>query len=153
LSKDTFKVLEYIQDHHHKNPNLSLSINSNLGVPDNLIYTFIEIAKRSALGIVPVNMNSAIQRLKPENRIMIMWTLGLPCLASDTPSHRRLAKQTKLDFICRSPYEWKQKLSLYLTDPIVRDNQLAVGKRYLLEFHNKEIILNKWDKIFGLDYH
>ncbi len=113
----------------------------------------IEIAKRSTLGIVPVNMNSAIQRLKPENRIMIMWTLGLPCLASDTPSHRRLAKQTQLDFICRSPYEWKQKLSLYLTDPIVRENQLAVGKRYLLEFHNKEIILNKWDKIFGLDYH
>ena len=45
LSKDTFKVLEYIQDHHHKNPNLSLSINSNLGVPDNLIDKFIEIAK------------------------------------------------------------------------------------------------------------
>jgi len=45
LSKDTFKVLEYIQDHHHKNPNLSLSINSNLGVPDNLIDRFIEIAK------------------------------------------------------------------------------------------------------------
>jgi len=45
LSKDTFKVLEYIQAHHHKNPNLSLSINSNLGVPDNLIDKFIEIAK------------------------------------------------------------------------------------------------------------
>lgn len=45
LSKDTFKVLEYIQDHHQKNPNLSLSINSNLGVPDNLIDRFIEIAK------------------------------------------------------------------------------------------------------------
>ena len=45
LSKDTFKVLEYIQDHYHKNPNLSLSINSNLGVPDNLIDRFIEIAK------------------------------------------------------------------------------------------------------------
>ncbi len=45
LSKDTFRVLEYIQDHYRKNPNLSLSINSNLGVPDNLIDKFIEIAK------------------------------------------------------------------------------------------------------------
>jgi organic radical activating enzyme len=45
LSKDTFKVLEYIQEHWEENPNLSLAINSNLGVPDNLIDRFIEIAK------------------------------------------------------------------------------------------------------------
>ena len=45
LSKDTFKVLEYIQKHHEKNSNISLALNSNLGVPDNLIDKFIEIGK------------------------------------------------------------------------------------------------------------
>lgn len=45
LAKDTFKVLEYIQTNWEDNPNLSLAINSNLGVPDNLIDRFIEIAK------------------------------------------------------------------------------------------------------------
>ena len=45
LSKDTFKVLEYIQKHYHENANLSLSINTNLGVPDKLIDRFITIAK------------------------------------------------------------------------------------------------------------
>lgn len=45
LAKDTFRVLEYIQDHYKNNEKLSLSINSNLGVPDNLIDRFIEIAK------------------------------------------------------------------------------------------------------------
>ena len=45
LSKDTFKVLEYIQKHHEKNSQLSLSINTNLGVPDTLIDKFIVIAK------------------------------------------------------------------------------------------------------------
>lgn len=45
LSKDTFKVLEYIQKHHEKNSQLSLSINTNLGVPDALIDKFIDIAK------------------------------------------------------------------------------------------------------------
>ena len=37
--------MEYIQKHWEENPNLSLAINSNLGVPDNLIDRFIEIAK------------------------------------------------------------------------------------------------------------
>jgi len=45
LAKDTFKVLEYIQKHYDKNPNLSLAVNTNLGVPDALIDKFIDLAK------------------------------------------------------------------------------------------------------------
>ena len=43
LSGDTFKVLEYIQEHWEENPNLSLAINTNLGVPDKLIDRFISL--------------------------------------------------------------------------------------------------------------
>jgi len=45
LTKDTFKVLEYIQKFHSHNSNISLAINSNLGVPDKLIDRFIDIAQ------------------------------------------------------------------------------------------------------------
>ena len=45
MSKDVWKVLEYIKDNPTINPNLSLSINTNLGVPDKLVNRFIEIAK------------------------------------------------------------------------------------------------------------
>lgn len=40
LSKHTFRVLDYIEQ--HPNPNLELNINSNLCVPDNLIDLLIE---------------------------------------------------------------------------------------------------------------
>ena len=43
LSPDTFKLLEYIQNNHTVNPNLSLAINTNLGVSDDIIDKFIEI--------------------------------------------------------------------------------------------------------------
>lgn len=110
----------------------------------------IEIAKKSTLGIVPVDMRRNIQRLKPENRILILWLLGLPCLASDTPSHRRIANEINLDFICKNPDEWREKLFLYLTDAEVRKNQVLAGKRYLADFHSREIILSKWDAVFDL---
>ena len=45
LTKDTFKVLEYIQENWEQNPNLSLAINTNLSVPDKLIEKFLLIAK------------------------------------------------------------------------------------------------------------
>jgi len=45
LLKDTFRVLEYIQKHYNQNSNISLAINTNLGIPDKLLNRFIEIAK------------------------------------------------------------------------------------------------------------
>ncbi len=42
LAKDTWKVLDYIIEQENPNKNLHLAINSNLGVPDNLIDRFIE---------------------------------------------------------------------------------------------------------------
>jgi len=44
MSKDTFKVLDYINE--NPNPNLELSINSNTCVPDELIDKYIEKMKR-----------------------------------------------------------------------------------------------------------
>jgi len=46
LAKDTWKVLDYIIDEPNPNKELSLAINSNLGIPDNLVDNFIEKLKR-----------------------------------------------------------------------------------------------------------
>ena len=45
LSKDTFKVLDYISEHWEENPNLSLAINTNLSVPKKLMDKLLEKAK------------------------------------------------------------------------------------------------------------
>jgi len=45
LSKDTFKVLEYIQEHWEENPNLSLAINTNMNVPTKVMDRFIELCE------------------------------------------------------------------------------------------------------------
>jgi hypothetical protein len=46
LSKDTWKVLDYIIDHPNPNKKLNLAINSNLGIPDTLVDKFIAKIKR-----------------------------------------------------------------------------------------------------------
>lgn len=46
LSKDTFKVLDYILEQEAPNKNLNLSINTNLGIPDKLFNNFLEKIKR-----------------------------------------------------------------------------------------------------------
>ena len=46
LSKDTWAVLEHISTTDNPNRNLNLSINSNLGVPENLIERFISLSEK-----------------------------------------------------------------------------------------------------------
>jgi hypothetical protein len=46
LSKDTWKVLDFIIEHPNPNKELKLAINSNLGVPDALIDKFIDKIKQ-----------------------------------------------------------------------------------------------------------
>ena len=46
MSKDTWAILDYIIDHPNPNTKLNLAINSNLGVPDELVDKFIEKIKR-----------------------------------------------------------------------------------------------------------
>jgi len=46
LSKDTWKVLDYIIDHEQPNDKLQFAVNSNLGAPDVLIDKFIEKIQR-----------------------------------------------------------------------------------------------------------
>ena len=46
MSKDTWKVLDYIIETKNPNKNLSLAINSNLGIPDKLVDRFIEKIQR-----------------------------------------------------------------------------------------------------------
>jgi|TARA_R110000851_G_scaffold87845_1_gene191508 organic radical activating enzyme len=50
MSKDTWKVLDYIIDHPNPNKNLSIAINSNLGIPDKLLDRFIEKIQRICEG-------------------------------------------------------------------------------------------------------
>jgi len=46
LSKDTWRILDYIIEEKNPNKKLNLAINSNLGIPDNLVDKFIEKVKR-----------------------------------------------------------------------------------------------------------
>ena len=100
----------------------------------------------SHLGIIPVKEN-AFQWLKPENRLLIMWRLGLPCITSATPSFSRVSESTKSDIVSYSDTDWIFKISRMLGDPEYAENSVALGQKYLAENHSKEILLAKWDSV------
>lgn len=106
-------------------------------------------AENSLLGIVPVRVESSFQRLKPENRMLIMWRLGLPCIVSATPSHLRIAAVTNLQNTFTDSESCYTQLLQILDNEEKQEENVKRGQDYLTEYHNFDIFLASWDNVFA----
>ena len=105
----------------------------------------IESAQKSTVAMIPIDLSIPMQRLKPENRLLIMWRLGLPCLTSPSPAYVRVAHQAGVNATCSNLNEWTENFNRILEDPDFAYSQALAGQNYLRENHNRTLLLNKWD--------
>lgn len=107
----------------------------------------VESAKKSTISMIPIDLAVPMQKLKPENRLLIMWRLGLPCLTSPSPAYIRVANKAGVKAVCESPKAWLENFSNLLSDPTFAHEEVLRGQNYLRENHNRESLLNKWDQV------
>jgi hypothetical protein len=117
-------------------------VNITPWTPKNLVSR----ARESSIGILPIDLSVPMQKLKPENRLLIMWRLGLPCLTSPSPSYMRVANSAGVDLICDSPARWLTKLEELLQNPTYAYQEVVRGQNYLLKMHTRDVLLKKWDQ-------
>ena len=110
--------------------------------PDNLVAS----AKKSSISIIPIDLTVPMQKLKPENRLLIMWRLGLPCLTSPSPAYIRVASKAGVKAVCDSPKVWLENFSSLLNDPSFSLEEVLRGQNYLRENHSRQSLLKKWDQ-------
>jgi glycosyltransferase involved in cell wall biosynthesis len=108
----------------------------------------VEAAQSSTVAMIPIDISIPMQRLKPENRLLIMWRLGLPCLTSPSPAYLRVANQAGVNAICNTLNDWAESFDRILSDPGFARSEILAGQSYLRENHNREKLLDKWDSVF-----
>jgi hypothetical protein len=108
---------------------------------DRLVFS----ASESTVAMIPINLNVPMQRLKPENRLLIMWRLGLPCLTSPSPAYRRVADKAGVSAICVDPNAWLENFNKLFKDSRFALDEVIRGQDYLMENHNRTSLLKKWD--------
>ena len=127
LSKDLHPIIDHIQ--------------IVPWTPENLVST----AKEASIAMIPIDLSAPMQKLKPENRLLIMWRLGLPCLTSPSPAYSRVAGQAGVNVVCESPEVWLESFRHLLNDPISAREEVLRGQNYLRKNHTRAILLKKWD--------
>lgn len=127
------------------------SLDKKLRIPSNQIKLFpwlatnlSSVSSDSHLAVLPLNTENPMQRLKPENRLLIMWRLGLPCVTSDSPAYIRLSKAIAHSFTCGTTDDWLQNIQKYMNSDMA-ESQVSQGQEYLRQYHNDEILLGKWN--------
>ena len=111
--------------------------------PENLFVA----AQRARVAMIPIDLSIPMQRLKPENRLLIMWRMGLPCLTSPSEAYRRVANKAGANVVCESSSEWLLEFQKILEDPQYGREQVLRGQNYLRENHNELVLLKKWDDV------
>jgi hypothetical protein len=105
-----------------------------------------EIARECDFGVIPILEKDDFARLKPENKLLIYWRLGLQTLFSDTPSYLRLADEVGVPEYSVSTGKWGEKLEEISKAPTCLNPNMLNVHEYLLRFHSNEVILAQWKK-------
>lgn len=106
----------------------------------------ISNARNATISIIPLDPANALNSLKPENRLLIMWRLGLPCLTSPTLAYERVMSEAGVESICHNEVEWFNKLQELVISPTVQRNIVERGQNYIHEKHSVTDTLNRWDQ-------
>jgi len=108
----------------------------------------IEYANKSEFGIIPIDPKDNFGRLKPENKLLSMWRLGLPVLFSPIPSYIRISKTAKIENLLKSDLEWDSALRKISKQKHLRDEMRSSSLIYIAkeQTQNSKILL--WDNLF-----
>ena len=100
-------------------------------------------ASNSSFAIIPIDTKDKFANLKPENKLLGLWTLGLPVIFSDTPAYKRVATQAGLESNCIESNNWSFALNNH--NSILNEKNSQLASKYLSTFHTKQVLIAKWD--------
>lgn len=107
------------------------------------IENLVMYANKSRFAIIPIDTSDTFANLKPENKLLGLWSLNLPVIFSDTPAYRRVASQANLIFAISQADGWAE--ALVSSEKIRSENYLISANKYLETHHSQSILIQKWD--------
>jgi glycosyltransferase involved in cell wall biosynthesis len=100
------------------------------------------------LAVIPLVLTDPFTAGKPENKLLLLWRMGMPVLASATPAYARAMAGAGLPMSCANQAEWFDALQQYSGDEAARQYAGERGLAYAAAHYGEEQILGSWDKLF-----
>jgi len=100
------------------------------------------------IAIIPIDMNSSLNKNKPENKLLLFWRMKIPVVVSATHSYSRTMKDAGLELSCATDSQWLAKLEQLIKNENLRKKSASIGYKYANKKYSECNILRKWDDAF-----
>jgi hypothetical protein len=111
--------------------------------------TFAGIATSCDAAIIPVDLSDPHGAGKPENKLLLLWRLGLPAIVSATPANVRAMNTAGVDLACRTRDDWEKALLHVIDDEEFRVLTAARGKSCADTTYSEATMLARWDALLA----
>jgi len=105
----------------------------------------------SDVAIIPLDLNDGIAFHKPENKLVFLWSLGLPVITSATPAYESVMVGANVsDYLCYTDNDWERILKVFMDkneDDI--KNDMSKVRHYIQCYYSDRDIIDAWRNIFN----
>jgi glycosyltransferase involved in cell wall biosynthesis len=109
---------------------------------------FARIATGCDLGVIPLDLSDPFARGKPENKLLLLWRMGIPAVVSATPAYLRVLSATGLPMACANAADWQATLAKYMESQELRAEAGRTGAEFAESHAGDERLLERWDAVF-----
>lgn len=106
------------------------------------------IATGCDLALIPLPLDRALERAKPESKLVSFWRMGLPVVTSATPAYLRVMAAAGQQLACRNGPEWTATLMRLVEDRAARERAGVEGRAFAEDAYGEERLLSAWDEVF-----
>lgn len=107
------------------------------------------LLRQCDVAVIPIAMNDPLAVGKSENKLVLLWRLGMPTVTSATPAYERTMRAAGIDMSCHTTDEWRSKLSSLILEEKVRREVGEAGLAFATTMHSAERVLGAWDSLWS----
>lgn len=108
-----------------------------------------EIATKCDLAIIPIPLDNTFAMYKPENKLILMWRMGIPTIVSATPSYADATRKLTYDLACATDAEWTDKINTLLGSEMLRRAAGEQGYRQAETGYSDKSLYAKWANVLA----
>lgn len=112
--------------------------------------TCSDIIRACDLAIIPIDLSDRFVTGKPENKLLLLWRMGLPVITSATPAYQRAMHEAGLEgFACSDQSEWLAAIERMMAAESLRRDSGVLGRSFAETHFSEEMLLARWDAMFA----
>lgn len=101
------------------------------------------------LAIIPLLQNNKFVLGKPENKLILLWKLGLPVFTSNSEVYSLTMEKAGLNMVCTGKGDWRDSIiEFYKFDNAKRKSISNQVKEFAEKNYTKDKLIKKWENVF-----